>query len=315
MSGKIGTAFVLGAGLGTRLRPLTETRPKPLVPVFHKPLITYALDHLIAAGVEKFVINTHHQAEAFEEEFGCGTYRGCPVVLSFEPELLDTGGGMKKAQALIGSDPFLVYSGDILTDIDVGELVDEHFCRGNDVTLALRDTGFSTSLAFQGGRVTDIRNRYGQGEGHDFANVSVWNASIFDRLPAEKKISFVPVVSDWIGRGGRIGGVLLNENTWFNIGSRKEYLDVHRTIFEGGWTPAYREENWPAAVHPTARISPSARLEGWTVVGAGAQISDGAVVRNSVIWENAEITSRSSLEACIVRDGQRVEGTLQAEDV
>lgn len=315
MSGKIGTAFVLGAGLGTRLRPLTETRPKPLVPVYHKPLITYALDHLIAAGVENFVINTHHQAEAFEEEFGSGTYRGCPVVLSFEPELLDTGGGIKKAQALIGSDPFLVYSGDILTDIDLGELVDEHFRRGNDVTLALRDTGFSTSLAFQGGRVTDIRNRYGQGEGHDFANVSVWNASIFNRLPVEKKVSFVPVVSDWIGQGGRIGGVLLNKNAWFNIGSRKEYLEVHRTISGGGWTPAYREGPWPAAVHPTARISPSARLEGGTVVGAGSVVGEGAVVRDSVVWENAEIAPGAGLETCIVREGRRAEGTLHGVDV
>ena len=315
MSRKIGTAFVLGAGLGTRLRPLTLDRPKPLVPVFHKPLITYALDHLKAAGVEKFVINTHHHAEAFEELFGSGSYRGCPVALSYEPELLDTGGGMKKAQDLIGGDPFLVYSGDILTDVDLGTLGDAHFQCGHDVTLALRNTGFSSSLAFRDGRVTDIRNRYGQGGGYDFANVSIWNASIFERLPEGQKLSFVPVVSDWIGQGGQIGGVVLNDRAWFNIGSRKEYLDVHRTIFQGDWTPAYWESGWPAAVHPSAWIAPSARLEGWTVVGAGAEIGAGAVVRDSVVWENAEIASLASLEACIVRDGRRAEGTLRSVDV
>ena len=70
-------AFVLGAGLGTRLRPLTEDLPKPLIPIFQKPLITFALDHLIAAGVESFVINTHHRAPAFQELFAQSSYRGC----------------------------------------------------------------------------------------------------------------------------------------------------------------------------------------------------------------------------------------------
>jgi len=306
----------LGAGLGTRLRPLTDSLPKPLVPVFHKPLITFALDHLLAAGVGEFVINTHHLAAQFKGVFGGGFYRGQRVTLVHEPDILETGGGIKNARPWIGENPFIVYSGDILTDLALAPLIAEHFRRGNDVTLALRETGFSPSIALRDGRVVDIRNRYGVPGEYDFANVSIWNPSIFDKIPAGRKISFVPILTDWIGAGGKIGGLVLNENEWFNIGSRQEYLAVHRTILESGWSPPYlAEEKWPLAVSPLARIAPSARIEGFSSIGPGVEIGEGAVVRDSVVWEGAKIASRSRLEACIVRAGQSVEGILRDADI
>ena len=83
-------AFVLAAGLGTRLRPLTDELPKPLVPIFQKPLITFALDHLIATGIRRFVVNTHRLPHLFERHFAEKNYRGCPLDLLNEPELLET---------------------------------------------------------------------------------------------------------------------------------------------------------------------------------------------------------------------------------
>src|ERR1700736_5731277 len=111
-------AFVLGAGLGLRLPPLTEDLPKPLVPIFQKPLITFALDHLIDIGVDSFVINTHRLPELFRNFFG-GRYAGHSVKLLHEPDLLETGGGIKNAEPYLGTQPFITYSGDILTDIDL----------------------------------------------------------------------------------------------------------------------------------------------------------------------------------------------------
>src|SRR5438270_4612541 len=99
-------AFVLAAGRGTRLRPLTDDLPKPLIPIFQKPLITFALDHLIAAGVQSFVINTHKMPERFAEYFGDGKYAGHSVKLVHEPDLLETGGGIKNAEPRLGSGPF-----------------------------------------------------------------------------------------------------------------------------------------------------------------------------------------------------------------
>ena len=130
-------AFVLGAGLGLRLRPLTEDLPKPLVPIFQKPLITFALDHLAAAGVKSFVVNTHHLSGHFETLFANGRYRQLPIRLIHEPDLLETGGGIKNAQPSLGTKPFIAYSGDVLTDLPLEPLLEAHFAGGNDVTLAL----------------------------------------------------------------------------------------------------------------------------------------------------------------------------------
>src|SRR5437016_3975163 len=154
-------AFVLGAGLGKRLRPLTDDLPKPLIPIFQKPLITFALDHLIDLGIESFVINTHRLPEQFANAFANRTYRDRPVRLVHEPELLGTGGGIKNIEPHLKSAPFIAYSGDVLTDIELQPLIDEHFRCGNDVTLALRDTGLAAAVAFRNGRVFHIENRHG----------------------------------------------------------------------------------------------------------------------------------------------------------
>lgn len=309
-------AFVLGAGLGQRLRPMTADLPKPLVPIFHKPLITFALDHLRSLGVTSFVINTHRLAHLFESAFGDGVYEGMPVRLLHEPVLLETGGGIKNAEPALRPEPFIVYSGDILTDIDLAPLIQEHFANENEVTLALRDTGLARGVAFKDGRVIDIGNHLGHPGTHDFANISIWNPSVFARIPAAQKISFIPILREWIGAGGRIGGVVLNERKWFNIGSREGYLEVHRTIAEDGWRPAYvTDPNWPRFVALDAEVDPSAQFSGFHAIGSGARIGAEARLQDTIVWPGAEIASRSDLRNCIVRARQRVQGTLRDTDV
>lgn len=303
-------AFVLGAGLGLRLRPLTEDLPKPLVPIFQKPLITFALDHLIAAGVNSFVVNTHHLPEYFGDYFAGEQYRQHPVKLVHEPVLLETGGGIQNAQPFLGTGPFISYSGDVLTDLPLAPLIEEHFRSGNDVTLALRDTGLAANVAFRDGRIVDIGNRYGHTGNFDYANVSVWNPRIFERIPPDKKISFIPIVGEWIGQGGKIGGVVLNEGHWFNLGSRAEYLTVHQTIAEG-WRPSYVcDPDWPQRVAPDATIDPSAKVRGASCIGAGCQVGAGALIDDSILWPGAQIASHSELKNCIVRTARSAEGAL-----
>jgi MurNAc alpha-1-phosphate uridylyltransferase len=106
------TAMLLAAGLGTRLRPLTETRPKALVQVAGKPLLDHALDRLAGIGVERAVVNTHHLAEQIERHVASRT--NPQVLLSHEPEILDTGGGIAKALPLLGPDPFYVINAKII---------------------------------------------------------------------------------------------------------------------------------------------------------------------------------------------------------
>ncbi len=312
MTTNLTKAFVLGAGLGTRLRPLTETIPKPLIPIFGKPLITFALDHLLATGIRSFVINTHRLVDQFETLFATSEYREAPVRLTHEPELLETGGGIKNAEEFLNGGPFITYSGDILCDVRLEPLIEEHFRRGNDVTLALRNTGLASGVALRDGRIVDIANKLGIPGTHDYANIAVWNPTVFKWLEPLRKISFIPILVDWISEGGRIGGVVLDDGKWFNIGSAPDYIGVHRTILQENWRPPFvTDQSWPQRVHPTAQLAETATMAGCTVIGANCHIGAAAVLEDTILWEDAEIASRSQLSRCIVRARQTADGEHQ----
>jgi NDP-sugar pyrophosphorylase family protein len=312
---EITQVFVLAAGLGTRLRPLTDDLPKPLIPIFQKPLITFALDHLIGAGVNKFVMNTHRLPELFHSFFE-SDYTGRSVTLIHEPELLETGGGIKNAERYLGSEPFLTYSGDILTDVNLQSLIDEHFRRGNDVTLALRETGLASDVALRDHRVVDIANRYGTAGNLDFANIAVWNSAVFQRIPPHKKISFVPIIADWIDNGGKIGGLVMNDGKWFNIGSRAQYLDVHRRILREDWKPYYvKVGDWPDRIAKSAVVDPSAKLRGCSVVGEHCRVGAEALLEDTILWPGAQIASQGQLQGCIVRSQKKVSGIHRDTDI
>jgi mannose-1-phosphate guanylyltransferase len=313
---EITQAFVLAAGLGTRLRPLTDELPKPLIPIFQKPLITFALDHLIGVGVKRFVINTHRHPELFQTFFAAREYADFPVTLVHEPDLLETGGGIKNAEGHFGSEPFLTYSGDILTDVNLQPLIDQHFRRGNDVTLALRHTGLASAVALRDHRVVDIANRYGVAGNFDFANVAVWNSAVFQRIPPHKKISFIPIINDWIGQGATIGGVVMDDGKWFNISSRAEYLEVHRTILRDNWKPDFvKTREWPECMASSAIVDSSAKLHGCTVIGQNCRVGAEAILEDTILWPDAEIASQSRLEACIVRSRKKVTGIHRDIDI
>ncbi|MBV9618293.1 MAG: NTP transferase domain-containing protein [Verrucomicrobia bacterium] len=312
---EIKQAFVLGAGLGTRLRPLTDELPKPLVPIFQKSLITFALDHLTDVGIDKFFINTHHLPETFSAAFPDSRYGEMRISFVNEPVLLETGGGIKNIEAELGRQPFITYSGDVLTDAPLQPLIEEHFRRRNDVTLALRKTGFGSEMALRDNRVVDVSNRYGIPGEFDFANIAVWNPSILARIPAKQKVSFIPIVRDWIGQGGKIGGVVLDRGEWFNLGSRAEYFDVHRAILQG-WRPAYvKGTDWMARVHPSATVDPSAQIRGCSVVGQDCRVGAGVILENTILWPGAQIASKSELFGCIVRARKTATGTHRNVDI
>jgi mannose-1-phosphate guanylyltransferase len=310
-------AFVLAAGLGTRLRPLTEDLPKPLIPIFQKPLITFALDHLIAAGVQSFVINTHRLPNLFHEFCSGNGYHGHSVTLAHEPDLLETGGGIKNVEGILRKEPFMVYSGDILTDVALEPLITEHFRVGNDVTLGLRrNTGLGAGVVVRDGRIVEISTKFNPKENFDYANISIWNPEIFARIPARRKISFIPILINWINQGGIIGGVPLDDGNWFNIGSRKEYLDVHRTILNKHWRPAYvKTREWAEPIAKSADVDPTAQIRGCSVVGPDCQVGDGAVLEDTILWPASQIASKSQLHGCIVRSQKKVSGIHRDSDI
>ncbi len=302
---RVRKAFVLGAGLGTRLRPLTNLVPKPLLPIFGKPLITFALDHLRQVGIEKFWINSHHLPEKFAAQFPGSEYNGASLELIYEPDILETGGGIKNIEHRIGDETFVVYSGDVLTDLPIDCLIEEHRAKDNDVTLALRTTGFSKGVHWrrETGRVTDLLGVIGSGDPgeFDFAGISVWNSSVFPRISPGVRISFIPIIIEWMKSGGKIGGVPLEESRWFNLGSRKEYLSAHRIIAREHWLPDYlRGDSWPSQSDPSARISPDSQIIGGSYVGARCTVERDVVLEDSILFPGSIVPRGTTLRSCVV---------------
>ncbi len=300
----ISTAFVLGAGLGTRLKSLTAHRPKPLIPVANRPLITYAFDHLLGAGVERFVINTHWRSEAYARLFPEPVYRGAPLAFRDEqPEVLETAGGIWNVRDLLGPGTFVVYNGDILSDLPLDPLIRAHFDAGNEVTLVLRSSGGPLQVAFDAatGRVTDIGNRVDPAAGPRFLFTGIYlvNSDFIARIPAATKISVVPLFCDMICAGAKLGGVIIDEGRWWDLGNRENYLAVHREL------AAEQPAPW---IHPSAQIASTATISGATAIGPGVRIGDHASLNDSLVWEGAEIASGTLLNHCIVTENQHVEG-------
>jgi mannose-1-phosphate guanylyltransferase len=317
MTNGVRKAFLLGAGLGARLRPLTNVLPKPLLPVFGKPLITFALDHLSQLGIEKFWINTHHLHHKFDVLASDQRYRALELV--FEPDLLETGGGIKNLERKIGSETFIVYSGDVLTDVAVENLLDAHLTQENEVTLALRSTGLSSVISWcsDTGRILDLFGvlKSGTEAKYDFAGISIWNPSVFGRIPENTKISFVPIIVDWLKAGGKIGGVVLEEDHWFNVGTRADYLRLHRVIASERWVPRYiSDSSWPMRIEPSAKVCATSRIEGASYVGENCRVEDDVIIEDSILLPGSSVAIGTSLRSCIVGGADVSAGTYVGAD-
>ncbi len=293
----IRTAFVLGAGLGTRLRPLTDLLPKPLIPIFHKPLITFAFDHLLANQFDQFIVNTHHLPQCFDEEFPDYRYRGQEIVFRHEPHRLETGGGIKNIEDLVHGEPLLVYNGDILADLPIEQAIAAHQRSGRLVTMVLRSSGGPLQVAIDptDGAVLDIGQRVTPLEGGQrflFTGIYILEAEIFSHIPPGESLSIIPVLCDLIrDQPGSIGGAVLDSGHWWDLGSPTQYLAVHRHFYD-----LYLEaENpsqldWPMPIHPSARIGDVA-LEGMVSIGPNVQLSRGSSLKDVIVWSGCKFST------------------------
>lgn len=225
---RITTAFILGAGLGTRLRPLTENTPKPLLEIGGRPIITYAMEHLRASGVRRFIVNTHHCAEKYAGAFPENNWEGIPMTFRHEPVLLDTAGGIKNIEDLMAEDErIIVYNGDIITNMPIELLIRKHFELKTSVTLALRSTGPLLNVNVdKDGFVCDMRHIL-KNEGVKsclFAGIYIAEKSFLKRLAAGKIESIVFPLVNMIRENPRsVGAVVIDDGIWYEVGSLSEY--------------------------------------------------------------------------------------------
>jgi mannose-1-phosphate guanylyltransferase/mannose-1-phosphate guanylyltransferase/phosphomannomutase len=312
-------AFLLGAGLGTRLRPLTWHLPNPLIPFRNSPLLDCALGHLAAAGTGEFVINTHHLPEAYPSAYPDAQWQGKPIHFRHEPVVLETGGGLANVRDLLdGPESFFVYNGDVLTDLPLAPALQHHRTSGNLVTLILRSSGPVRNVAMDRatGRLVDVRNARGTNHPDlfQFTGLYLVHPEFFRWLPPAGTVE--SVVHAWlraIDSGAPLGGYLADEGLWLDLGDRASYLASHRL---SDAFPAWRTSPEPISrIHPDARVHASAIIDATSSVAADATVGSGADLHNTIVWRGGMVAPGARLSRCVVLPNSVAEGCLMDADI
>ncbi len=311
-------AFLLSSGLGTRLRPLTDKIPKPLVPIFHKPLLTFALDHLLAYGINEIGINVRYLWESFYQEFqvqttpeeiDLGIYEGHPLHFFKEDAYLETGGSLRHARHFLEKGTFLIHNGDVLTNIELEGLFQQHEKSGAIATLLLREEGGSLNVCFdeKSNHIVDIRGHF-KNPDHPlflYACIAVIEPAIFEFLAPRGEVSLIDGFLKAMKAGHRLGGFVSRSGFWSDIGTPESYLKTHADLAQANWKFHYPLQGpaamtWPQAIHPMAQVNPTAKLHNTVVVGPTASIAQGANVTDSILLPGARVSENSTHSHSII---------------
>ena len=335
-------ALILAAGEGSRLRPLTRTKPKPLFPILNRPLLQFTFDYLNRFSIQRVILNTHHlsgQIEKFvqiEKE-----NRSFEIQTRFEPTILETGGGIGNTRDFWSSNPFVVINGDILTDIDLHQAVGFHQSHKGPATLILHDFPEFNQISVDGrGRIQDFRQKPGCGLA--FTGIHLLEKKIFDFLPPSGAFEIIPIYQQMIRQGIPVRAYISKNHYWRDIGTPGSYLKVHEELLNtptpslpplrgrmreggppeksqkimtppGGLIDALRrsKKNKGLFIHPEARIEKGVEFTGWACIGKGCHLKKGCRIQNSVLWEDVVVETGVSVSDSILGDGVKIIQDMQ----
>jgi NDP-sugar pyrophosphorylase family protein len=289
-------AVVLVGGEGTRLRPLTETVPKPLLPLVDRPILDHVLDHLVAHGVREVIMSSPYLENTFHPFIEARD--GDPeITWVTEREPLGTGGAIVSALDHLGDEPFFALNGDILTDLDLTAMLASHRERGAVATIALHHVedarAFGLVVTDPTGRVTEFREKPPDPiAGEINAGTYVLEPSALRAWPAGTYL--------WIE--GEVFPTLIREGAavygfdagayWLDLGTPEQYLRAHVDLLEGRVRGISYEAPWvarDASVDPAARVGRSVVIGQGARVGAGAEVDEAVLLARSVVEEDAHV--------------------------
>ena len=225
-------AFILCAGLGTRLRPLTLRRPKALLPLKGKPIIFHIIEHLKSIGVKEVILNTHHMSHTFDEVLGDGSKIGIKIHYSDERDLLETGGGLKKVESFFKDTTFIMYNCDVITNVNLEEMLIYHRKNKNKVTLLSSSNRNPKCLVVDSkNKVSSIVVSSSNLGTHAFCGIHIIEPFIFEHIPEGEKISIVKTYLKLIEEGIPIDIFPIKDAFWQEIGSMESYNKIQDTEF------------------------------------------------------------------------------------
>lgn len=265
-------AMLLAAGYGTRLRPYSQIRPKPLFPVLNRPLLFHLLDQL--RDYAPLVVNCHHLSGQIQTALA----QRPELRIQYEPEILGTGGSLRQACDHLQDAPLLVMNGDIFHDIDLAAIWAAHQRSGLGVTLALHDyPRFNKVGVTQDGQVRGFHAA--EGEQLAFTGIHILTPEVIRMIPVGRFYHIIDLY-ETLAQQGQVGYCRTDGCFWRDMGTPADYLALHGELLgsSGKWLIA-----------PSAHIGRNVFLEDWGCIGAHARIGDGARLSRCVVWDHATV--------------------------
>lgn len=304
-------AVVLVGGFGTRLRPLTYTRPKQMLPIVNRPLIEHLVARLVEAGVDQVVLAMGYKPDAFREAYPDNRCAGAALHYAVEPEPLDTAGAIRFAAVHAGiNERFLVLNGDVLTDLDLGKFASFHEEVGAEATIHLHPVDdpsrFGVVPTDDHGRVLEFVEKPAPGEAPtNLINAGTYmlEPSVLDRIADGRPVSVEQEIFPSIAAHGRLYATA-GSSYWIDVGVPAQYLQAHLDILRR--VPGAGSGDGRDAIAAGATIEPGATVE-LTSLGPGASVAAGARVQRSVLLPGAQIGPDAVVEDSVLGEGAVVE--------
>ena len=310
-------ALILAGGEGTRLRPLTYTVPKPVVPLAGRPHVAYVIDWLVRHGVDDVVVSCGHLAEGMRRALA-ELEPGVEIRYAEEPDARGTAGAIRFAEDMLG-ERFLVLNGDVLCDLDLTALMEQHERTRARATIALYPvedpSGYGLVHRRDDGEITEFLEKPSPEQiDTDEINAGAYllERSVLERIPPERAVSIErEVFPELIGDG--LYGIRL-EGYWIDIGTPDRFLEANWDILEGRVeTVISKQLDAPIMVGEGCEISPGAELRAPCVIGRDSSIGSDAVIERSVMLPGCTVGEGARLSDSILSGGVTVEAGAELD--
>lgn len=298
-------AMILAAGLGTRLRPLTDHRPKALVPVLNRPVLSRNIDYLRSHGIRDIIVNAHYHAPQILDYLTGKDTEGVHMEVRVETEILGTGGGIKNCADFLDDHPCIVMNGDILTDIDLRDAVEHHKASRSIATMVLHDcTPFNQIRIDDKGQILDISPESGRGR-LAFTGIHILDPEVFSYIPDSKYSNIIDCYRRIIRSGISIHAHIPERHYWHDIGNPVSYMKASRELL--------KQSKRSSDIGPDSDISPSAAFIDWAIVGEKTRLENGAQITRSILWDHVRVKQNVRIIDSIVTSHREVEKDLIEE--